>query len=284
MNWSTLIPVFTFILGLLGKIFYDMWHDNYIENKQRQKDALKKHFADLEANAIKPISEIMRRITNSGGTLWEYRKTGAYDPSYNWPTKDFEQGQYAILKLHFPDLARTVTQLTNEVDKHNEDSQSFTNRLKELIEEKTGLTVRKGKERPFIHEHVPSYLRQTLHQLVKSESLTHDFRQATIEREGEFWRVRTTGTIYAEVTTEQEGNSCKNSLIELMESTALLEEMSDISERAKRIENESRSIADLLDFTCWEYRESEQLLAEEKDCPYCQVIFHPKKRSKLETI
>ena len=40
MDWNIIVPVITFILGLLGKIFYDIWHDNYIEKKRRQKDAL----------------------------------------------------------------------------------------------------------------------------------------------------------------------------------------------------------------------------------------------------
>ncbi len=249
-----------------------------VAKSQEKKESLRNHFKHLETIVIKPISDTMRGIATYGEAL---SIKGASYGSLHYATliRNFEQGDFYIFKLHFPELAKKVTKQLNEVNQHNEHCKSFTNKLKELIEEKTGLTVTKGKERPFIYEDVPHYLRQTLHQLAKAESPTHDFRQVTIERKNDFWQVHTVSTIYAEVTAEQEGNLCKTGLIELMESSSLLEKISDILKRANQLENDSRSIADLLDLTCRQYGVG-QLLNEEKECPYCQVIFHPKKRSK----
>lgn len=266
---GAVISGISLLLGFVAHILYE----NHREKKRIRNESLKNHFKQLEISAIKPISKIMGRITNSEGTLWERGESSSYNPRYYWPTKDFGLGEFSNFKLHFPSQADAVTKLTNEIDKHNEDCQSFTNKLKELIEEKTGLAVRKGNERPFMHEHVPTYLQQTLHQLVKSGSPIHDFRQATIEREGDFWRVRTVSTIYAEATTEQEGNSFKNGLTELMESTSLLKEMTEIYLEAQRLEKESRSLASLLDFICDQHDRYGKLLKREEDCPICKVIF-----------
>lgn len=267
---GSIVALISFALGLFG----NMWYGNYREKKKIQNESLKNHFKQLETNAIKPISKMMERITDSGGTLWEYGDDRAYNPTYRWPpTKAFEEGDFHIFKLHFRSQADAVAELMNKIDKHNEDCQSFTNELKELIEEKTGLAVREGKECPFIYEHVPTYLRQTLYQLVKSESPTHDFQQTSIERKGDFWRVRTVSTIYADVTTEREGNSFKNDLTGLMESTSLLKETTDIYLEAQKLEKESRSLASLLDFICDQHDRYGKLLKREESCPICKVIF-----------
>lgn len=273
--WTSVILIIGLVIAAITAVgvFYG---PKLVAKSQEKKESLRNHFKHLETIVIKPISDTMRGIATYGETL-SIKGASYGSPHYASLIRNFEQGDFYIFKLHFPDLAEKVTKLLNEVNQHNERCESFTNKLKELIEEKTGLTVTKGKERPFIYEDVPHYLRQTLYQLVKSESPTHDFRQARIENKIDFWEVGTKTTSYSNVTTEEEGNSCKRGLIELMESTALLEEISDILNKANQLENKSRSIADSLDLTCRQYGVG-QLLNEEKDCPYCQVIFHPKKK------
>ena len=273
------ISIVSIILGFVLNAIYE----NHRDSKKIRNESLKNHFKQLEESAIKPMTGIVGGIANSGGIL-SIKGASYRSPSYADSIRGFKQGGFDIFKLHFLDQAENIAKLLYEVDKHNRLFESFTNKLKKIVEEKTGLPVREGKGRPFIYTSVPIYLQRTLCQLIEGQLLTHDFRQAKIEKKNDFWEVCTVGTIYAEITTEEEGNSCKASLITLMESSALLEEMSQILENAKRLENDSKSIANLLDFTCWQYRESQQLLNEEKDCPYCQVIFHRKKRSENETI
>jgi rubrerythrin len=81
------------------------------------------------------------------------------------------------------------------------------------------------------------------------------------------------GAIYAEVTTVAEATSFKDAMIELMESSQLQEEMRDIYSEAGQLENVSRSLARILDFTCDQYGKYGKLLKRKKDCPVCQVIY-----------
>jgi hypothetical protein len=222
---------------------------------------------------MEPMIKIMSGSINSEATLWIKGEESYYNPKYYWPTKDFEDGEFHIFKLHFRSQTERMIELMNEVDKHNETLRLFTSRLKELIEEKTGLPVREGKGRPFIYTSVPTYLQQTLRQLVENKSPKYDFRQARIDTKADCFDVCSVGLSYAEVTTEDQANSCKNSLIELMESTPLLKEMRQIDGEAKRLERKSKNLASLLDFTRQQYDKYGKILSREKDCPICQVIF-----------
>jgi len=73
-SFTTLIPVFTFILGLVGKIAYDLFRDKHIANTQRRKKALETHFAELEEQYIKPTSEFLSHISKGDGRLTYYNE------------------------------------------------------------------------------------------------------------------------------------------------------------------------------------------------------------------
>jgi hypothetical protein len=129
---------------------------------------------------------------------------------------------------------------------------------------------------------VPIYLHQTLYHLAVKElvgnergTTYYDFRKAKIERRKDAWWITTEepGAVYAKVTTEEEANSFKNGITELMESTSLLKEMTEIYLEAQRLENESRSLASLLDFICDQHDKYGTLLKRKKECPVCKVIF-----------
>lgn len=272
---GALISIVSIVLGFVLNVVYE----NSRKNRERRNESLKNHFKQLETSVIKPVSEIVGSVKNSEGSL-SIKGASHSSPSYATLTGSIGQGEFGIFKSHFPDLAEKVSEQLNKVHKHNEIYESFTNKLGCLIEEKTDVPVTRGGERPFIYSDVRYYLRKTLNELAKGESLTFDFQEATIEKLDKFWRVSIRHNICAEVRTEAEANQCKRGLIELMELPSLREKMSCLLNSATEVENESKSIADLLDFTCWQYRESTQLLSKQEDCPYCQVIFHPKKRRK----
>lgn len=295
MEWSAIIPVFTFILGLLGKIFYDMWHDNYIEKKRLRKEILKNHFMDLETKVIRPLSLVMGGICSSDGKLWYRSELNSHqvtysNPSYAWSlTKDFQGEAYYAFKLHFATQEGKSTKIMSEVEKHNKNYESFKNNLGKLIQEKTDMPIRAvgaienfEEERPFIYAEVPTYLQQALYYLPRIDpeqrqrgKRSFDFQQSEIKREPDgYWRLHGSSAAYAQTTTEEEANLCKQTLIELMESIPLLEEMYGIYKEANRLESESRSLASLLDIICEQYdKYSSKLLKRERDCPICQVIF-----------
>jgi len=304
---GAITSIVSLLLGLAGHIVWE----NYQEKKKAHNESLRNHFSDLRKEVIIGLSQIMGGVTNSEGRLWihtESERGGVYSsPRHTWLTKDFKEGNFHIFKLHFPSQADTTTKLMNEVDKHNENLQSFIYKLKGLIEENTGTPVREGKKPPFIYSKVPTYLQETLCQIGEGKSLSHDFRQAKIEPSGQIlpsgdyteireiteaeleatlegseeptvhhdsaWKLSSPTVTYALLTTQQGANRCKESLVDLMESNSLLKEMSDIYLEAKRLESEARNLASLLDFICDQHDKYGKLLKREKDCPVCQIIF-----------
>ena len=279
----TIIPVITFILGLLGKVLYDLWHDNYIESKKRRENARKNHFEDLEVRVIKPIIDTTQRINvDNRGSLNVMGATLGSVACDNLIT-NFTKGDFYIFELHFPDIALKVKRLMDKVVKHEKVSSEFTNKLGNLITEKTSIPLSRGSGGgSFIYDDVPFILRDTLCQVLVNELPTNDFTKIRIEKVGDFWRVSNANAnkTYAEVTNEDEANRCKKSLIELMQSDLLLGELSKIIESAKNIEDESKSISDFLAFTCREYGKFGTFLGKNSDCPYCQIVFHIKQGGK----
>ncbi len=274
---GSVVALISFILGLFGQI----WYGKHQEKSNRRKDALKKHFEDLEVNAIKPISKILGRVTNSDGTLWERGESSSYSLKDNWPTKDFETGEFLNFKLHFPNQADTMVKLINDVDNHNKTCVSFDAKIKKNLEKKTGLPVR-DKGLPFIEDNVPIYLHQTLYHLAvkKLEGDTrsttyYDFREAEIKDKNDSLWVTTKGpgAIYAKLTNMAEATSFKSAIIELMESPQLQKEMYDIYTEARLLEIVSRYCASVLEFTCDQHDKYGKLLKRKRDCPICKVIF-----------
>jgi hypothetical protein len=126
---------------------------------------------------------------------------------------------------------------------------------------------------------VVDHLLHTLYKLV----LEYNFSKAEIEKTDNHWKLvnkKDGPTTYAVLGTEDEANSCKQHLTELQNSNDLKKKTADIHSYAARIESKSKEMANLLGFICNLYGELDTLLHEEKQCPYCQVIFHPKNRSK----
>jgi hypothetical protein len=234
----------------------------------------------LEVDAIKPMSNIMCRVTNSDGTLWERGESSFYSLGYNWPTRDFETGEFLNFKLHFPSQADTAIKLMNRMDKHNGDCQSFIDKLKESIEAKTLIPVVEGKQPPFLCSNVPVYVVRTLCQLAlkklsgkETADLEYDFSKARIDKKSDLWQLRTNGTVYGHLSTEEQANLCKQSLIELTDSAPLIEKMRDIYSEARWLESGARGLARILDFICDQHDKYGKLLKRKKACPVCQVIF-----------
>jgi hypothetical protein len=286
------VAIISAIIGALIGPMVRIIYDKRREKQRVQSQGLKNHFKQLETSVIKPISEMLGQITDSEGTLWQSTEGSFRNPKYYWPTKDFKEGEFANFKLHFPSQADIAARLMNEIDKHNEGHKSFLDNLTETVKEKTRIPIKYiikstgiAGERPFIYAEVPTYVQQTLYHLAVrklggNEKVTihyyHDFRKARIERKkDDAWWVstETADAVYAQVITEEEANLCKQTLVELMESSQLLDEMCEIYVEAERLENDSKSLASMLDFICQQYDKYGKLLRRERGCPICQVIF-----------
>lgn len=278
-------PIIGGVIGALVTVAGFFGVTKWQERQRRQTESRRNHFKDLESGAIEPLRKCLEKLYNSYGGFLEHSIGVESRPT--WVTRDFEYGEFRIFKLHFLSQAKTITEFMNNVDKHNEKLDSFTSNIGGIIEAKANLPVRDGGKRPFIYTGVPKYLRITLYQLAKKKSLqleriflSHDFQQAKVQQKNGFWSLGTDGTTYAETTTEAQAKSCKTRLIELTECTSLIEEACQIYTRAKQLETESRGIVSFLNTICRDYGRYGKLLEKQKDCPACQVIFHPKKRSK----
>lgn len=256
-NANILVGAGVSILSIILGFLLNMTYENHREKRKARNDALRNHFVVLESKVIKDIIELMQNIVKD------------YKGELSIPFYNLDKGDFGIFKLHFADQGEKIRQLMERANTHNKKSKEFDSYLGKLLKEKTSIPLTNGQERPFIYYTVPSYLRDALCQ---SE---HNFSRACVVKEQDFWQV-ITGVVYAKLTNEKEAENVRNCLIELADSVELRNEVVKIIKDAESVVNDSKSLSGLLEFVCWQYKESGLQLREKKDCPYCQVIFHKK--------
>jgi hypothetical protein len=276
-----IIPVITFIIGLLVKPIYDFWQNNYIKKKQRQDDARKKHFQILETRFISPMLELLNNQTVFYGEISNKGQGRGWSPNDKLFTINFMEGDGEIFKLHFQSKVTEIGKLTEAINEHNEEFDNFMNYLRNKIQEYTNIPFGNGKPRPFLHPQLTGYMRLTLFQSIESYVVAHDFKNTQIVciNNGEYWRLTssTQNVAYTDLTTKKECQDCGQKLIELQYSPQLMEKVRNIDFKAKQLRKEIETIVKSLDFLCLKYKELEKLLYPEKECLYCQAIFHPDK-------
>lgn len=279
---GSIVALISFILGLFGNIGYA----RYQENRQRQNEALKKHFTDLETYVFKPLIKMLKQIINQQGTLWLYdgeKKVYSNPKLFYLPMEDIKS--LLSFNIHFKNKTEDIEKLISNIVDNNELTNLFTKNLEKLVRDKTNIPVKnvanvEAGEIPFIYAEVPTYLRLSLSYLAErnidqkaSLSQYFDFRNAEIKKEYDYWRLHGSGVAYAQLATEQEAILCKEILIELMESDELQKETHFIFRNASRLEIGARRIAYELDTIIQQHAKYGKLLKRKRECTICKIIF-----------
>ncbi|TET38552.1 MAG: hypothetical protein E3J65_04980 [Dehalococcoidia bacterium] len=254
----------------LGPRLANRWQ----EKQRERKNVLRNHFDALAVGAFMPLINKMGRLMNTGDRLSvRAPPMMTYEGDFSLEEVDFEHDKlHASLKLHFPSEVAAIESFRDNLVSHHKNLDRFSEELEKLVAEKTGLPVRGGGQPPFIYEGTPKRLRLTLNQLGINEPLSDDFRRAEIKHEGGSWTVGIGPTGYAVTATEEEAQNCRSRLIELMECAELKERQSQIRESTLRLENDSRQLAEHLDFICQKYIKYGSVLKKIRECSICQVI------------
>jgi len=285
MNWNTIIPVITFILGLLGKIFYDLWHDNYVEKKRLRKESLKKHFTDLEEQYIKPTSEFLSNFSNQCGILTYHNTDAQYSndaAQISWPTNDLDKN-FNCFKEHFSTEASEISGLREQIVINNTNNKSFNKELENLLEKRSDISVKdyfkkSHLEKPFFSHSILLLLRLSYNEIVQGlgekNEFTFDFRQASFTRkEDNHWLLQLEGRELAQVTSKAEAESCKRALIELMETNNLQVKGQNLYREAETLKDKARNASSSLDLVCELFGQYGKSLKRKRACPVCKLIF-----------
>ena len=291
MEWSTIIPVFTFILGLLGKIFYDMWHDNYIEKKRVCKESLQKHFSDLEEQYIKPTSEFLSNFSNQDGRLTYFNTKAQYSvdaAQTSWPTNDLDKN-FNCFKAHFSTAANELLKLETQVKINNEKNKAFNAEIAALLEEKSSVPVsdyfKKAKLNvPFFSQSIITFIRLSYMEYLRIQSgdkevndQIFNFHEVIYSPSQEDKNTLVVGLKdgrhLAKVNNMNEAEICKKALIEIAEDTELMIKGQTLYRSANVLKNWAENLSQNFYVICEHHSKFGKALKKKKDCPVCKLIF-----------
>jgi hypothetical protein len=287
---GSIVALVSFALGLSGKIIYDFWHDNHVDKTQRQKEALKTHFSDLQKNYIKPTSDFLWNISNQNGILIsdmdETHDSIDLDQT-TWPINSIDR-YYQCFKSHFPREANILLELEKDVKKINSDNREANKELSSLLVNKTKIPIYDYNKRidPNIasfYSLIITFIRFSLSEQVKKPSNElelyqpkFDFREVTFSQNNinsnKLEVCLKDGRVLAEVNNIEEANTCKNALIEITKDTALALKTNFNNSIANSQKTLIKSISNEFDQICEIYGKFGSILKKKRGCPICKLI------------
>jgi len=277
---GSIVALISFALGLLGQT----WYGKLQEKRQQQRNALKHHFLDLNKKTITPLILQFKKLENHLGEIsdgGQDRYWGSHDIRSFLNVLEID---WEVFSLHFPKQAVTIDSLIDRINDHNKESDKLIELLEGHLNKIYPLT-RSIKEPPFLNGELLGFLRTTIFQIARNEygytnsiyPVTHDFNAASIVKENEYWALVNTPkgnrVKYAVLTTQEETENCKKSLVALQNSLEFQEKAYLLFENANMIMGNIRLIVDSLVFLRQCYIELGKTLEHLENRPFCQVIF-----------
>lgn len=290
---GSIVALISFILGLFGQV----WYGTLQEKRQRQRNALKQHFLDLNEKTITPLILQLETLQNHLGEIssgGQGRHWSPHDVKFllNVSTEDWR-----VFSLHFPALAVTIDSLVDQVNNHNKEFDE----LIELLEadlNKIYPLARSKMDPPFLTGELLGFMRTTIFQAARNEyalefnedtfeiidnyPITHDFNTSSIVKENEYWLLVNTpkgnGMKYAILTSQEEAEYCKKNLVALQNSPKFQIKAYNLLEYANLTMGRIGLYVDSLVFLRQCYKELGKILKRSESCPFCRVIYeeHPR--------
>lgn len=270
---GSIVALIAFIFGLFGQI----WYGKYQEKRQKQKEALKNHFSDLEQFIIKPLIESLENTHDRRGYII-YVNRAKHDINIHktkWPIR-IDSDKFIEFKAHFPNHANKITALVNSAHKHNRAQESFDAQLIRLLRERV------AKNEPVYEDVASQVLRYGLHAIYmegieKLEYVQDTLNFEKVEIENNIWRVRSSMGHFAELPTEEEACDVINEIPNIITKSTLLNNMKDIIINTETLLEKAKELISTSKFIIEQYTKYGYLLKRKKDCPTCKLIFeeHP---------
>jgi len=266
---GSIVALISFIFGLFGQI----WYGKYQEKRQKQKEALKNHFSDLEEYTIKPLIESLEDTHNRRGYIL-YVNRAKQDINVNktdWPIR-IDSDKFLEFKSHFSNQANKITALINSAHNHNREQESFDAQLIRCLRER----VCKNE---LVYEGVASQvLRYGLHAIYmegieKLEDVKNTLNFETVEIENNIWRVRSSMGHFAEVPTEEEALEIIEEVPKIITESTLLNKMKDIIINTETLLEKVKELVSTSKFIIEQYTKYGYLLKRKNSCTTCKLIF-----------
>lgn len=284
---NTLIPVFTFILGLLGKLVYDFWHDNYVERKKRREKSLFNHYNNID----NVISQLENKLISTRNNLGQIVTTAKIDDDQGGettiemdisnPSWSYFQGENSTeFLVHFPKQRDSVSSFLTDALTHNENLIKFEQELYSDLSKSIDLNTTSVR----ISTRLPKILREELCIIVKEsketkrDGLDSDIskdlvgRNQIIKREGKF-QVHSTGRFFIETEQEQTAKDFIDNLKKIQDSDTLVLKMNEFYENATKISRKAQILVRQLKTIRKQYLEFGKILKRKKECPTCKLIY-----------
>lgn len=281
---GSIVSLSSFIIGLFGQI----WYGKYQEKRQRQKEALRKHFADLAERYIVPTSAFLSNISNREGVLTYTNVAAQYSidaTQTSWPMNNLNQ-DFICFKEHFSTEASEISGLREQIVINNTNNKSFNKELENLLEKRSHIPVKdyfkkSHLEKPFFSHSILSFFRFSYNEIAEivqglreKNEFIFDFRQASFTRkEDNHWLLQLEGKELAQVTNKAEAELCKRALIELMETDDLQVKGQNLYREAETLKDKARNLSSGLDLVCEQFGQYGKLLKRKRTCPVCKLIF-----------
>ena len=289
MDWSTLTPVFTFILGLLSKILYDLWHEKRQEKNKQQIQGLKRHYEDFN----KTVSSIERQLLhtfNDSGQIITVVKEGIGDsgphPSedLSWPF--FKGGDDPEFVSHFKAEANDCDTVIDMMYQHNRKVENFDRGLMDKINIAlgSGTTSSDLYYEPVVAYETVRIIRKDIYQLVeekikmtKNNPLLNrplgNMLIKTLKTPNNHITIMISGVSVVELQDTSLVTKYLEALFEAFNSISLLEDMKTILTEAKNIESKAHNVGKRFRMIRRQYLEFGKTLKRKNDCPTCKLIF-----------
>lgn len=283
---ASITSVISFILGLVGHIFYGKLQGKH----NRQNEALKKHFADLAERYIKPTSGFLSNISNQAGVLKYTNVDAQYsiDASQtSWPTNNVNQ-DFICFKEHFPAEASEISELKEQIVNNNASNKTFNSDLENLLEKKSSTPVKNYFKKsnlplPFFEVSILLFLRLSYREIEEIESgykedddYLFNFQQTEClpdPQKGDSWLVQLKGRGLAKVRNNNEAEICKQTLIELTYNSELQSESQRLHKEAESLKIKATGLSNNLHLICEQHEKFGRALKRKRNCPVCNLIF-----------
>ena len=290
---GSIVALISFVLGLFGQIWYGILQ----EKRQHQNNALKHHFIDLNEKTITPLILQFETLKNHLGEISSGGQGRHWSPHDVRIFINVSEVYWEVFSLHFPKQAATIDSLIERINNHNKEFDELIELLETHLNKIYPLAG-SMKEPPFLAGELLGFMRTTIFQAARNEyalefnentfeiidnyPITHDFNTSSIVKENEYWSLvntpRGNGMKYAVLTSQEEAEHCKKSLVAIQSSLELQLKAYTLFNKAYLMMGSIRLIVDSLVFLRQCYTELGKTLKRSESCLFCRVIYeeHPR--------
>jgi len=288
--WQFISASALVIIGLIiaaitafGVYFGPRFTAKWQRKQEKQDTNLKTHFEDIEKYIYSKILPYSRSIVVKGLCMW-YNDHSKVKNGYPF---EIDEG-YKSFKIHFREFA-------DELEHLHKKALELNSRLKKIREKIATLVKQGGISFGGVNEQASQIIYDNIFAALNNhyKEIKINNRSNIFERIEESQESGKSGLLYASNwlkdsaiaygETNENKENCKNIIIKIVTNEELKDKGLEIIRVTDKLADNFKDFAKKLNETI-EYTKKYKIgrdFKKEKECPYCQVIFHPKKRRKV---